>query len=275
MEKSTRIIDVAVLQFDVIAGDIKANIDTVTRLMEDIQADLVVLPELCFSGYALPDLAAWQNVSDAAARKAILSSLTKLAIAHNCLIVAGLSEWVDNKLYNTAVLVGAEGLIGQHRKMNRTDNEQHFTAGETLAVHKADNLCLGLPICFDSWFPESCRILAMQGAEIFCIPANFGGAWTLDVAKVRALENGIPVVLANRIGTEIIAGELATFRGHSLIIDSEGNVLAAAGGEETVLHARVALNPADRDRAIICQNMAKEKARYHRYIQYHPNPKDD
>ncbi|TVP94361.1 MAG: hypothetical protein EA374_07045 [Acholeplasmatales bacterium] len=272
MEKSPRLIDVVVLQFDVILGQIDTNIQTVRRMMAGVKADVVVLPELCFSGYALPDMAAWKAVSDEAAVTRMMDALKALAKQHDTVIVAGLSEWLDGALYNVAVIVDANGMIGKHQKINRTDNERFFTAGDTLAVHRALGLNIGMLVCFDSWFPEPFRILSLLKADLICLPANFGGPWTLDVVKVRALENGVPLILANRIGTETLDGEPATFRGHSLIVDSGGNVLAAAGSEETVLKATIPIHAGDRNRCIISQDMAAERARYHPFVRYTTTP---
>jgi len=252
----------AYCQYDVKNGDINANLKTVKRLLKNLDADIVVLPELAFTGYAFASKEALRPYTIPAIQTRIIEEMTSIARQYNLVIVAGMAETEQNHLYNSAFIIDKTGLVGKHHKINLTDNEQMFTPGDSLEVYDVKGIKLGVTICFDTWFPEAFRKLADKGAELICAPSNFGGPWTIDVVKVRALENAIPVVMCNRIGLEIIAGEPAEFCGHSEIIDHQGNILIQAQDEETVGVVAIEPKDADRNTSLICKNMLLERSRY-------------
>ena len=97
-----------------------------------------------------------------------------------------------------------------------------------------DGVVVGVVICFESWFPEACRALVLQGAKLLCSPANFGGPQSLAIGRARAIENNVFLVTANRIGTETLEGFEAYFRGESQIIGPMGELLARAQDQEVV-----------------------------------------
>jgi predicted amidohydrolase len=109
-------------------------------------------------------------------------------------------------------------------------------------------------ICFDWIFPEAARSLALQGADLIAHPSNLVLPYCHAAMATRALENGVFVATANRVGTEDRAGRSLTFTGGSRVIDPRGRVLAAAGtaSEETIV---VELDPAAaRDKTITAHN---------------------
>lgn len=112
--------------------------------------------------------------------------------------------------------------------------------------------------CFDSWFPEACRMLTLQGAQILCHPANFGGSKSLDVIKVRALENALFTVTANRVGSEQGRDFSAEFLGESQIVGCDGEILQSVGGEETVVIIEIDPEQARRKSNIICEDLQEE-----------------
>ncbi len=248
--------------------DLKHNLNTVERLLEGCQADLVVLPELAFSGYYFSHRHELDSTYDDDAHQTVLRRLTALAKRHAMTLVFGTIERNDDQRHNTTYVVDESGVLGTQRKITRTDNEGVFDPGDHLDVIDAGGVKLGIISCFDSWFPEAARVLMLKGAQLLCVPANFGGPWTKDVVKVRALENGVHAVLANRIGTEIIEGDAAEFRGESLVVNADGNVLIEASRESTLMSVDVDLSKNPKSSNVICRDLFGERAKFSRYVTY-------
>jgi predicted amidohydrolase len=145
-------------------------------------------------------------------------------------------------VYDTAVLVGPEGLVGSYRKTHLWDKENiRFAKGDGFPVFETALGRIGLQICYEVGFPEGARILTLKGADILLYPSAFGEArlYAWDLAtRARALENGAYVIAANRMGTEV---DETTFGGHSRIIGPCGNVLAEAKQEDEVIISTIDL----------------------------------
>ncbi len=255
-------------QFRVEYKNIEANLNKIKEMLDNSGADLVVLPELCFSGYFFRSNEELFRYSNEPVQKSIISELQKIARNNDLFIVAGIAEQEGEKLYNSAMVIGPEGYIGKHRKVNLTVNEKIFDRGSRFDIIKIGNIKIGIVICFDCWFPESCRLLSIQGAQIICCPANFGGPLTPDVLKVRSLENKVFTVLANRTGFEMIGDEEEHFRGESQIIDYEGNILAKAGKEDCIKLVEIDPNESIRKDNIICDDMFSEMNMYKEFVKY-------
>ena len=260
-------------QFDVAYKNVEANLNKVKELLSRAEADLIVLPELCFSGYYFQTKEELNKYSDVTIQSMIINELHKIAKSKNLFIVTGLAEKDEDKIYNAAFLIGPEGLIGKHRKVNLTINEKVFDRGKDFAIFEIEHsefgkVKIGILICFESWFPESYRILKKKSAQIICCPSNFGGPWTLDVMKVRSLENKVFTIMTNRTGKEMIENEEAEFRGESQIIDEGGNVLAKAKNDECIITFDIDPNKAVLKDNIICDDMNYEMSLYEEYVEY-------
>jgi predicted amidohydrolase len=179
-----------------------------------------------------------------------------------------MSEAVGNKLYNTAVVVGPEGLIGKHRKMHPSKFETIFEHGCGLDVFDIEGVKIGVTICFDIWIPEAARVLALKGAQVICSPCNFGGPWTLDIARTRAMENKVYSILANRIGQEPMGEDIAHFRGESRIIDYMGDILAQAGDEECVKVVDIEPEEVIKKDTIMSSDLFNELQNYGDIVRY-------
>jgi len=249
-------------QYAVKYKDIDKNMHTIEKMLAGIDADLVVLPELALTGYFFDTQEELAALSTAAVTKNVFSRLRAIAEKHALVLVIGMSELADKKLYNTAYVIDETGVKGKQRKMHLTETENIFTAGDEVEVVEAGGIRIGIAICFDIWFPEMCRVLADKGADVICCPANFGGPWSVDVAKVRALENSIPFVLANRTGEEIIKAVREPFRGKSMVIDGYGNVLSAAKRRAKIDVVEVDLQAFSRDKSLLSNNMQNERAKH-------------
>jgi predicted amidohydrolase len=195
--------------------------------------DLLVLPELCNSGYNFDSPEQAWETSEAVGDSVFLRYLESLCRRHNCHIVSGFNERDGDRLYNSAVLVGPQGYMGRYRKLHLFLNEKDFFApgDEGLPLFDIGECRVGMLVCFDWIFPEVWRILALQGADIIAHPSNLVLPGLAQRAvPIHALTNRVYVVTANRIGSE---GDL-TFTGLSSIADPRGQVLAQASpsGEE-------------------------------------------
>jgi len=179
-----------------------------------------------------------------------------------------MAEREGDKLYNSAIVIGPEGYIGKHRKVNISKNEKIFDRGKYFEIFKIGSVKIGIVICFESWFPESIRILALQGAQIICCPMNFGGPWTPNVIKVRSLENKVFTIMANRVGEEWIDSEEAKFRGESQIVDYGGNVLAQVAKEECIRTVDINPEKVKKKDNIVCEDMEYEMGLYREYVKY-------
>lgn len=167
--------------------------------------------------------------------------------------------------HNTAVVLDADGSIaGRYRKMHIPDDpgyyeKYYFTPGD-LGFHPVStSLCsLGVLVCWDQWYPEAARLMALAGADLLVYPTAIGwdpnepedegermlDAW-MTVQRSHAVANGVPVLCANRVGFEPAPGRPGDgirFWGNSFITGPSGEILARAGsGGEAVLTAEIDL----------------------------------
>lgn len=242
------------LQFSPVLGDPSATMQKLTALLPQAAGmDLLVLPELCNSGYNFTSQEQAWDTAESVENSAFLDFLTDMCREHNYHIVTGFNERQGDKLYNSAVLVGPEGYKGKYQKLHLFFNEKDFfQPGEAgLPVFEIEDYKLGIQVCFDWMYPEAWRILALKGAEVICHTSNLVLPGLAQRAvPIHALINRVFTITANRVGTE---GNL-TFTGLSTIADTRGNVLgqASATGEE-LLAAEI--DPAvARDKQITAKN---------------------
>ncbi|HWR82504.1 MAG TPA: nitrilase-related carbon-nitrogen hydrolase [Candidatus Deferrimicrobium sp.] len=221
---------VGFVQLAPVLRDLQATIRTIEALIPATgPADLLVLPELCNSGYDFRSAKEAWDCSESVKDSVFIRYLESLSAKRHCHIVSGFNERDGDRLYNSAVLVGPDGYIGAYRKLHLFLNEKDlFTPGDIgLPVFDIGLCKIGITICFDWIFPEIWRILALEGADLICHPSNLVIPGLAQRAvPIHALTNRVFVITANRIGTE---GEL-TFTGRSIIADPRGAVLIEASG---------------------------------------------
>jgi predicted amidohydrolase len=153
-------------------------------------------------------------------------------------IAAGLPEKDGNRYFNSAVLTGPEGFLGTYRKTHLFFEETlFFSPGDTgFKVWDTTLGRIGLMICFDWFYPESMRTLALAGAEIVAHPSNLVLPFCPDSMPVRCLENRVFAITANRIGTEQRNGKKPlTFIGKSEIVSPSGVILVRAPEDKDAL----------------------------------------
>ena len=151
---------VGFVQFSPVLGDRAATLRKVDRMCEEFRpADLVVLPELCNSGYNFASAEQARSTAEDARDGPFTQYLASLSKRHRQYIVAGINELdnQDGRLYNTAVLVGPDGHIGKYRKLHLFMNEKdYFQPGnQGLPVFDLGVCKVGMLICFDWIFPEA------------------------------------------------------------------------------------------------------------------------
>lgn len=231
-------------QFSPTLGDSESTLGQIGRFKEQFeQADLLVLPELCNSGYNFISRDQAMESSEELHRSKFVDFLQGICSRHNLHIVSGINERDGDDLFNTAVLVGPEGLVGHYRKLHLFANESRiFKPGNTgLPIFEVNGCMIGMLICFDWIFPEVWRALALKGVDIICHPSNLVLPGLAQSAiPIHSLINRVFIVTANRIGTE---GDL-TFTGRSLITAPDGTILASgpeSSDEATVVDVDPAL----------------------------------
>jgi len=246
-------VKVASIQMAPRIGDKAANLRRSVDLIEEAArqgAVVAVLPELANTGYVFASrqeaFALAESVPDGE------SSQVWLEVARRCKIhvVAGIAERVGERLFNAALVAGPNGYIGTYRKLHLWGDEHlFFESGDLgLPVFHTEIGRLGAIICYDGWFPEVYRLLAMQGADFVCMPTNWVPmpgqveghvAMANTLAMANAHSNGLNIICADRVGTE--RGQ--PFIGQSLIVGAQGWPVAgpASRDSEEILYASINL----------------------------------
>jgi 5-aminopentanamidase len=218
-------------QFNPQFGEVAKNLEAVTAKLEQADADLIVLPELFASGYQFVSHDEVQRLSEPVPDGPTTIRLLDVAKRRRMHIVAGLPERAGGHCYNSAVVVGPSGLLGCYRKTHLFYEETlFFTPGDSgFHVWDIGPAKIGVMICFDWYYPEAARSLALQGADILCHPSNLVLPNCPDSMPVRCLENRVFAVTCNRIGGEARGGkDPLTYIGNSEIVTPKGVILHRA-----------------------------------------------
>lgn len=270
-----RQVKVAALQFSC-SRDVQENINKAEKMVReaaDNDANIILLPELferqyfCqekrydYYDYALP-----------LEKNPAVNRFTEVAKELGVVIPVSFYERDIDRLFNTVAMIDADGsVLGIYRKTHIPDDhfyqeKFYFTPGDTsFKVFDTRFGCIGVGICWDQWFPETARCMAVQGAEMLLYPTAIGSEPILDVdssghwrrvMQGHAAANLMPVVAANRIGVETVepckenAGQSSSldFYGCSFIADATGDIIASAKQEETILYGEFDLDTLKEDR---------------------------
>ena len=248
------------------APDVETNLDTAERLIRqaaDRGAQIILLPELFERPYFCQERRyGYYRYAMPAAENAAVCRMSPLAKKLHVVLPVSFYERDGNCLYNSVAIIDADGtLLGVYRKTHIPDDHYYqekfyFTPGNTgFRVWDTKYARIGVGICWDQWFPETARCLALKGAELLFFPTAIGSEPVLDVDSAghwqrcmqgHAAANLIPVLAANRYGAERVEpspenggqhSEL-TFYGSSFITDESGALLTSAGRDgEAILCA--------------------------------------
>lgn len=216
----------------------KQNLNKISLMLQNCNTDLVVLPELCTSGYSFESKEEMGPLSSTANGR-IPDFFKQIAEREGIALVAGFLEKDRELFYNSQILVDPFGNQTIYRKTHLFLNEKDiFVPGNTgFKVAKYKNAFLGLMVCFDWIFPESSRTLSIMGADILCHSANLVLPFCQKAMITRSIENHVYTVTSNRIGSEKNKNkdQELTFTGLSQITDPQGNILVRANETEEVL----------------------------------------
>jgi predicted amidohydrolase len=212
------------------------NLDLALSLAGTVAADLAVIPELWSTGYVFSSHAEVQALAEDAQRGATAERLRAAARREKRHYIAGFAEKARGRFYNSALLVGPSGVRAVYRKLHLFERERRwFSPGNLpLAVHRVGPARVGMLICFDWRFPEVARVLSLMGADVLAHPSNLVFPNAQEAMRVRALENRVFTVTANRTGTERRPGGTVAFTGRSQVVDPDGGIIVRAGRRETV-----------------------------------------
>lgn len=214
------------IQFNPIFGEKKRNIETILKFLEEgvrKGSELIVLPELCNTGYVFRSKEELKSLSEDVPDGETTKALTTFARKRQIYIVAGVCERSKRGYFNSAVLVGPKGFIDVYRKAHLFYEEKvYFLKGDNqFKVYNVNKSKIGIMICFDWFFPEVIRILSLKGAHVICHPANLVLPYCQTSLLGAAIQNKVFIVTANRIGVE----RGLKFTGKSQIIDPKMKIL--------------------------------------------------
>ena len=228
-------------------GAVEENIARAISVIGQARSDLWVLPELFATGYQFVSAKEARSFAEPIPDGPTTTRLTEAARRLDAFICAGLPEIDHENVYNSAVLVGPDGLVSRYRKIHLFFHEKElFSSGDLpFSVIDIGVAKVGMMICFDHFFPEAARSLALEGAQVIAHPANLVMPLYAQLTmRVRALENGVFTATANRVGEEARTDTLFHFTGESQIISPHGEILVSLSPTEERAQS-VEIDPAD------------------------------
>jgi predicted amidohydrolase len=226
------LVKVAALQMEPHICNKVRNIEKTLKIIDEAGkkgAKLMVLPELCNTGYIFNSRQEAFSVAEEVPEGPTTEEWIKAAKKYDAYICAGICEKEGNHLYNSVVVVGPEGYIGTYRKMHLWNEEKLWFEPGNLGfpVFSLPFGKIGCRICYDVWFPEVTRILAVQGADIICDSTNWVVVEPLQTkqkptaatsAAQMSLMNAVYSICADRVGEE----RGCVYIGNSCITDPGG-----------------------------------------------------
>lgn len=262
---------VAALQLALGSEDEAANIAAVAALVEQAAAAgaQVILPPELFSGpyFCREERDEFFALARPVAEHPSVIAMQALAAKLGVAIPTSLFERDGHHYYNTLAMIGPDGeIIGTYRKSHIPDGpgyEEKFyfrPGNDGFKTWDVFGARIGIGICWDQWYPETARCLALKGAQVLMYPTAIGSEpkdAEMDTSRMwrramigHAVSNCMPVVAANRIGHEGDGAAGTSFYGHSFICDEWGDMVAEYGaGESGVLVAQLDLDAARKHRA--------------------------
>lgn len=234
----------------------------------------MVFPELAITGHwCSPE--SWK-ASQAVPNGPAVVEIEELAKKHDLHISIGIAEREHGVQYNSQILVGPQGYIGKQRKLHMSSDEYfYFRAGAEMPVFDIGKCKIGTAICYDNFFPEVPRILALKGAEVVLSrhAARFGKCRKKGQRKIvadqkkfyrkvyasRAYDNGVFYVIVNQAGR---AGEDTSHAGGTMVLDPEGEVVAESKTkviEEEMVIAELKSSLYEKRRSSRCFNLVTRR----------------
>ncbi len=224
-------------QFKPVFGKAGQNVRKVVTVLQQVNADLLVLPELAFTGYYFSGRDELQSLAEDPQKSTTIDALTALCKERKFHIVTGFAEKCRDKYFNSAILIGPNGIEHIYRKLHLFNEEKlYFDAGDIpLRVNTVRDAKIGIMVCFDWAFPEVSRALAIQGAEILCHPSNLVLSFCQQTMISRCLENRVFAITTNRFGADKRPQGTLRFTGKSQIVAPGGELIHRAASQREAL----------------------------------------
>ena len=226
-------INVGFFQFAPRFGESDNNLSKIVSRLRDVDADIIVLPELPFTGYLFEDRAELASLAQDPATSPIVSSLIALCRDRDFYLVTGFAEKRADKIFNSALVIGGDGILHTYRKLHLFNTEkEYFDSGDIpLDILELRGIKIGVMVCFDWAFPEVARVLALKGADLLCHPSNLVLSYCHQTMITRCVENSIYAVTANRVGSDHRPRGTLTFNGQSQLVTPKGELVYRAKSE--------------------------------------------
>ena len=208
-------------------GKIRHNLDKVTGVLDGADVELLVLPELAFTGYYFRDRDEVKSLAEDPHKSSTVESLISLCRKNKFYLVTGFAEKAKDKYFNSALLIGPKGIKHIYRKIHLFNEENSwFDRGDIqLQVNKVRNTRIGIMICFDWVFPEVARTLSLHGTDIICHPSNLVLDYCQQTMLTRCLENKVFAITCNRYGYDKRPHGNIRFTGCSQIVAPGGKLI--------------------------------------------------
>ena len=250
--------------------DREANVANAEKLIRDAArqgARIILIQELFETPYfCIDENSQFYDLAVAIEENQVVQQMAALARELEVVLPVSVFERANNALFNTLVMIDADGsILGKYRKTHIPDapgysEKYYFNPGDTgYPVWQTKYGKIGALICWDQWFPEAARILALKGAELILYPSAIGSDLNSDdvialkhwqnTMRGHAAANIVPVIAANRIGTEEGKSGSIRFYGAGFICDHTGELLGECDEKnETVLVREIDLDAANHHR---------------------------
>lgn len=232
------------------SADISQNIlraESLVRRAAGSGAQIILLQELFETPYfCQTEVCAHYTLATETENNQAIRHFKDIAAELGVVLPISFYEKKNNARFNSVAVIDADGsILGVYRKSHIPDGpgyeeKYYFNPGDTgFLVWKTRYAKIGVGICWDQWFPEAARCMALMGAEILFYPTAIGSEpanaatdskdhWQVCM-RGHAAANLVPVVASNRIGTERVSGSTITFYGSSFIAGPQGQIMAEAG----------------------------------------------
>jgi predicted amidohydrolase len=261
-------LSIALAQMSLNRAEPKTNsqkADNWVRKASDQGAEIVLLPELWASGFDLKNC----EIYGTPIHEGIFADMRSMAEKYNIVVGGSLIEREDDAFYNTFVLYSASGeLIASYRKVHlfaMLEEDIYFQAGNQLVLVESDWGKIGLATCYDLRFPELFRALAVKGAGLILLVAEWPQrrvAHWQRLLQSRAIENQCFLAAVNKVG-ESQGEELS---GYSTVINPMGEYLAQGGEDEELLLASIDLKEVDKIRRWMPVLQDRKPAAYQTFL---------
>lgn len=230
----TALVKIYLAQMEPVLNNKELNIEKIHYFIKESSnqnANLVLFPELALTGLSTKERT--RELAECSEGPNV-KKVQYWAEKYRVKIIFGFPELKDNKVFNSACFINDDGeLLGIHRKAHLWDEEEkYYSPGNSFTVWDTDIGKIGIMICFDSQFPESARLLALQGADMIMVPTGnmspFESFQPFNIQS-RAEENQLFICTTNLVGTE----DSLYFFGESTAADPNGKMLVKADQSES------------------------------------------